>query len=122
VSEDPQVRSEDGPRQPAGERDDLPPGRARCPTCGARRGGRDVCHRCKSDLSLLRAVEARADQKLAEAVGAYREGRFRQAAALATEAHRVEARPECLKLLAASAARAGDFITAVRVARGFTNA
>ncbi len=91
--------------------------RARCPTCGARRReGASECYRCRSDLRLLLSLEALADRKLAEAIEAYRAGRFRIAAALARESYRIEARPECLGLAAASAARAGDFAFAVRAA------
>lgn len=93
--------------------------RDRCPTCGARREARArECYRCRSDFALLIEVEDLADGTLAQAIEAYRAGRFRTAAALARESYRIEARPECLQLLAASAARAGDFATAVRLAQG----
>lgn len=93
-------------------------GRERCPTCGAKREPRvRECYRCRSDFALLLEVEDIADRKLAQAIEAYRAGRFRTAASLARESYAIEARPECWKLLAASAARAGDFATALAVAR-----
>ncbi|HVR72959.1 MAG TPA: hypothetical protein VMT52_01445 [Planctomycetota bacterium] len=97
-------------------------GRARCPACGAprqvaERQRQTVCHRCRSDLSLLLAMEARSDRKLHAALGAYKKGCFREAAARAAEACRLEARPLSFRLLAVSALRSGDFITAVRAAR-----
>jgi hypothetical protein len=97
-------------------------GRARCPACGAprqvaERQGQTTCHRCRSDLSLLLAIEARADGKLRAALAAYQKGCFREAAACAAEACRLEARPLSFRLLAVSALRSGDFKTAVRAAR-----
>jgi hypothetical protein len=92
-------------------------GRERCPVCGARRGPEAACRRCRGDLSLLLAVEDRADAAFRAALDAYRSGCFRLAAARAGEAVRLEARPNHLRLLAASALRAGDFAGAVAAAR-----
>ncbi len=92
-------------------------GRERCPVCGARRGTEAACRRCRADLSLLLAVEARADAAFRAALDAYRSGCFRLAARRAGEASSLEARPDHLRLLAASALRAGDFAGAVAAAR-----
>ncbi len=98
------------PGEPAG-------GRERCPVCGARRGPGPACRRCRGDLSLLLAVEARAEAALRAALDGYRSGCFRLATARSREAVRLEARPDHLRLLAASALRAGDFALAVAAAR-----
>ncbi|MBI4602569.1 MAG: hypothetical protein HY721_11475 [Planctomycetes bacterium] len=91
--------------------------RARCPTCGARRRGDAVCHRCRTDLGLLIAIEAQADRLLQDVLRAHSHGRFRTAMARARALLRLEPSPGAWRLLAASALRAGDFATAVRAAR-----
>ena len=92
--------------------------RERCPTCGAARGGDDrVCHRCATDLSLIHAVEARADNHYRSALQAYAAGRFRTAAGEAVAASKLEERPEFLRLLAVASLRCGDFLTTVKAAR-----
>ncbi|MCZ6792108.1 MAG: hypothetical protein O7J95_00670 [Planctomycetota bacterium] len=89
----------------------------KCPTCGAPRKGLDTCHRCRSDLRLLIAVEVRASRLFQRGLEAYRDGWFRIAATRASAACRLEARPEFLRLLATSSLRAGDFRAALRAVR-----
>ena len=91
---------------------------ARCPTCAARRTpGATLCHRCRSDLTLLVAVETRAAALHEEALTHYAEGRFRTALRLAADAARHAARAETLELLASAALRAGDYPAALAAAR-----
>lgn len=91
--------------------------RERCPTCGARRRGESVCTRCRTDLGLLVALEAQADDSLKAACSAYLSGRHRTAMAQARNALRIELSSTGLRLLALSALRAGDFATALKAAR-----
>ena len=102
---------------PIGEERTSTSARARCPTCGARRREEVTCSRCRSDLRLLLALEARADRLSRDALSAYNRGHYRTAMACAGALVRLETTPTALRLLAVSALRAGDFATAVRVAR-----
>lgn len=90
------------------------PGRHQCPTCGAPRGEGAACHRCRSDMAPLLALEQRADVLRAEACRCYAHGWFRRAAALLGETTRIEASPENLKLLACAGLLCGDFESACR--------
>lgn len=91
-----------------------PPGRRHCPTCGAPRGQDATCYRCKSDLSPLIGLEREADAWRAEARRCYAQGWYRQAAALAQRALRIETSSEDLKLVICACLRYGDFRTVCR--------
>ena len=99
-----------------------PARRRRCPTCNAARTDSAVCHRCKSDLSLLIKVERRADALRRRARACYARGWYRQAATVAGELLSLEASSENAELLACAQLLAGDFPAAVkthrRLARG----
>jgi hypothetical protein len=48
----------------------------RCPTCKAKYKGKPVCHRCKTDLSLLIKIEKDAAMHLQKAYQAFEEGDY----------------------------------------------
>ncbi len=51
----------------------------RCPTCNAKFTGKLVCHRCKSDLSLLIDLEKKALHHLRRTKYYLREGNYKEA-------------------------------------------
>jgi len=42
-----------------------------CPTCNAEYRGKNLCHRCKTDLSILIDIEKRAEEHLEKAYSAF---------------------------------------------------
>jgi len=84
----------------------------RCITCGAPRRDGPVCHRCKSDLTPLIALERRVEALRAEARRWYALGWYHGVIALAGEITRIGASPEDFRLLACAGLRCGDFQTA----------
>ncbi len=95
----------------------IPPGRQRCPTCGAARRDDAVCYRCKTDLAPLIAIERRADALRVEARRCYALGWYRRAVALLREIVSVEATAEDYRLLACACVHCGDFPTACQAYR-----
>jgi hypothetical protein len=89
------------------------PARRRCPTCNAPRSGEPVCHRCRSDLTLLIHLERRADELRVRARHCYARGWYRQAAAVAAEVVSLEATPDDLGFLASANVMCGNFPAAI---------
>ncbi len=71
----------------------------RCPACRGRLTEAPGCPRCGCDLSLVRKVEARAQQLLARSIRAWSRGDKVEAAALARAAAALEATPLAAALL-----------------------
>lgn len=69
-----------------------------CPVCNAKYKGQIRCHRCKTDLSLLKAVEARALDCLAQARKAFRQNDYKGARYFAQKAGALKASDEAKML------------------------
>ena len=88
-----------------------------CPTCGARHAGGPSCHRCRTDLRPVLAIEraaARHRRQARAALGRRDGAEARRRAARACALHRS---PESLIALAAAALADRDFPAAIRLWR-----
>jgi hypothetical protein len=79
-----------------------------CPVCRAANDAGPTCRRCRADLSLVVAVEARRAHALAAARVAAGAGRWGEAHAHARRARELRRGAEVEQLLAALALAAGD--------------
>ncbi|HJZ92201.1 MAG TPA: hypothetical protein VKE40_15100 [Gemmataceae bacterium] len=86
----------------------------RCPVCRADNSIAPACRRCKADLSLLWALEARRECHVAAAKSAVEAGRFEQALDELRETEELRAGPDVERLRACVAVLRGDFDAAVR--------
>ncbi len=86
----------------------------RCPACKADNESGPNCRRCKADLSLLFALEARRESLLASARADVAAGRWAQARASAEEADALRRDESSLKLVALAALLCRDFHQALR--------
>jgi hypothetical protein len=84
----------------------------RCPVCKADNAQGPMCRRCKADLGLLWALEARRAAELAEARRALAEGDYPQAAVRAAAAAWLRAGDDAGRLLAVAALLGRDFARA----------
>jgi hypothetical protein len=75
----------------------------RCPACNAKVREKMVCRRCKTDLSLLIAVEDRAARHTEQARQAFQSADFKRMFFHAKRACSLRATPESRVLLAAAA-------------------
>lgn len=89
----------------------------RCPTCKAQHQGGFCCHRCKTDLRQVLAVEQAAERQRRSARAALERGCLAQARALADRACALHRSGDSLKVLALVALRDGDFPLALRLWR-----
>ena len=89
----------------------------RCPTCGARHAGGPSCHRCRTDLRQVLAVERAAARHRRQGVAALDRGDRAAARAHAGRACALHRSPESLTALAVTALAAGDFPAALRLWR-----
>jgi hypothetical protein len=72
----------------------------RCPVCRAENDRDPTCRRCKADLSLLVALEARRDRALAAAASAMAQGNGAAAETAARAAHDLRAGDDSARTLA----------------------
>jgi hypothetical protein len=85
-----------------------------CPVCRAAVEAGPQCRRCKADLSLLFALEARREAVLAAARRSLAAGRPDQALALAEGAERLRRGADARRLIAAAHLLRRDFAAAWR--------
>jgi len=81
----------------------------RCPVCRAENAGGPACRRCRADLSLLAAVEARRDHHLAAARNALADGRFDDALKELARAEELRTGSDVRRVRACAFLLAGDF-------------
>jgi len=84
----------------------------RCPVCRAENTTGPACRRCRADLSLLAAVEARRDFHLTRARSALRDGRPDAAREDLDRAEELHAGPDTRRVRACLSLLAGDFSAA----------
>jgi hypothetical protein len=84
----------------------------RCPVCKAENVQGPQCRRCKADLALLVAVEARRRQELQAARRCLAAGLWAQALTHAAEAHWLQSDEESRQLLAVASLLNRDFASA----------
>ena len=89
----------------------------RCPTCGARHAGGPSCHRCRTDLGQVLAIERAAARHRCHARAALDRGDRAAARAHAGRACDLHRSPESLAVLALAALAASDFPAALRLWR-----
>jgi hypothetical protein len=85
----------------------------RCPVCRAENTSGPLCRRCRADLSLLAAVEARRDFHFTRAGAALRAGDPAAARADLDRAADLRDGPDLHRLRAWSFLLAGDYFTAL---------
>jgi hypothetical protein len=85
----------------------------RCPVCRAENATGPACRRCRADLSLLAAVEARRDHHLAAARAAIADGRFDDGIEELSRAEELRHGPDIRRLRACALLLAGDFPSAL---------
>ncbi|MYH28095.1 MAG: hypothetical protein F4137_04390 [Acidobacteria bacterium] len=93
----------------------------RCPTCGARYAGGPTCHRCRTELGQVLAIEraaARLRRQARAALGRDDRAAARAHAGRACALHRS---PESLTVLAVAALADRDFPAALRLWRETRN-
>ena len=93
-----------------------------CPVCGAVNETGPACRRCRADLTLCFAVEARREQALAGARDAAAEGRVKDAIDFAEAAANLRRAPDAAELLATMHLLAGDYEAALRFHRAGSSA
>lgn len=89
----------------------------RCPTCGARHAGGPSCHRCRTDLQQVLAVERAAAGCRREALAALDRGDRAAARERAARACALHRSPASLSAAALAALADRDFAAAVRLWR-----
>ena len=87
----------------------------RCPTCGARHRGGPECHRCRTDLRQVLAIERCAAGLRQQARAALAAGSTAQARAAAERAWALHRGPESLAVRAVVALQERDFPLALRL-------
>jgi hypothetical protein len=85
----------------------------RCPVCRAENATGPICRRCRADLSLLAAVEARRDHHLAAARAAIHDSRFDDAIEDLARAEELRGGWDVRRLRACAFLLAGDFVSAL---------
>ena len=85
----------------------------RCPVCRAENAAGPACRRCRADLSLLAAVEARRDHHLGAAWAALAGGRFDSALDELARAAKLRRGPDVHRVRAFAFLLAGDFPSAL---------
>ncbi len=89
----------------------------RCPTCGARYAGGPSCHRCRTDLRQVLAIERAAARRRRQARAALDRGDRVEARTCAGRAGALHRSPESLTMLALAALADRDFPAALRLWR-----
>jgi hypothetical protein len=85
----------------------------RCPVCRAENAIGPVCRRCRADLSLLAAVEARREHHLAAARTALGDGRYDEALDELGRAEGLRRGTDVRRARACACLSAGDFASAL---------
>ena len=93
----------------------------RCPTCGARHAGGPTCHRCRTDLGQVLAIERAAARHRRQARAALSGGDRAAARAHAGRARALHRSPESVTVLAVAALADRDFPAALRLWRQLRN-
>ena len=93
----------------------------RCPTCGARHAGGPTCHRCRTDLRQVLAIERAAARHRRQARAALERGDRTAARAHAARACALHRSPESLTALAVAALADRDFPAALQLWREIRN-
>ena len=88
-----------------------------CPVCRAENTSGPTCRRCRADLSLLAAVEARRDFHVNRARTALRNGDLDTSAAELAEAAALRGGPDVRRLQACRFILGGAFASALSVLR-----
>jgi len=89
----------------------------RCPTCGARHAGGPSCHRCRTDLGQVLAIERAAARHRRQARAALDRGDRAEARVCGDRACALHRSPESLTTLALAALADRDFPAAIRLWR-----
>src|SRR5262245_10802256 len=84
-----------------------------CPVCRAEYSTGSGCRRCRADLTLVAAVEARRDYHLAAARWAIRDGRYDDALEELTKAAGLRDGPDIRQIRACAYLMAGHFAAAL---------
>ena len=84
-----------------------------CPVCRAENAAGPACRRCRADLSLLAAVEARRDFHLANARSAAADNRLDDALEELARAEELRGGPDVRQVRACAYLLAGDFPSAL---------
>jgi hypothetical protein len=84
-----------------------------CPVCRAENPSGPACRRCRADLSLLAAVEARRDSHLTRARAAIHDRQFDVALNELADAERLRFGPDVRQLRACTFLFMGDFSSAL---------
>ena len=92
----------------------------RCPTCGARHAGGPSCHRCRTDLGQVLAIERAAARHRRQARAALSRGARAAARAHAARACALHRSPESVTVLAVAALADRDFPAALRLLSALT--
>ncbi len=85
----------------------------RCPTCKAKFKGKPVCHRCKTDLSLLIKIEKDAAMHLGKAYRALDKGDYEDMFFHAKRSYSLRQLPATQKTLASAALLTRRYRTAI---------
>ena len=88
-----------------------------CPTCGAGHAGGPSCHRCRTDLRQVLAIERAAARHRRQAHAALEHGDRAEARNRARRACTLHRSPESLAALALAALADSDFPAAIRLWR-----
>ena len=88
-----------------------------CPTCGARHAGGPSCHRCRTDLRQVLAIERAAASHRRQARAALERGDRAEARNRARRACTLHRSSESLAALALAALADSDFPAAIRLWR-----
>ena len=88
----------------------------KCPTCNAKYKGKKLCHRCKTDLSILIDIEKKAGDHLEKARLAFMSKDYANMFFHARRSFSLQRTPESQRLLASASLLVKNFSLAVSLA------